>query len=60
MKCPYNVAIIKQVNQNRYEYDENGCSTFHQHKMVEEKLLMDCLKENCAAWQNGQCRYRGD
>lgn len=60
MKCPYNAKLVEQVNQNHYEYDENGYNTFHQHKLVEAKMLMDCLEQECAAWQNGRCRYRGD
>lgn len=49
MKCPYNVKAVEQVNQNHYEYDENGCNTFHHHKLVEIKMLMDCLEGDCAA-----------
>ena len=59
MKCPYNIKSIAQVNQYTYEYDENNLTTFSQHKLVERNTFMDCLKEECAAWQNNRCMYRG-
>lgn len=60
MKCPYHTEKVVQVNQNTYEYDEDGYNTFHHHKLIEKKHLMECLKENCAAWEKGHCNYKGD
>lgn len=59
MKCPYNLKRILQVNQNIYEYDENGFNTVHSHKLIENKFLMECLKEDCAVWQDSHCNYKG-
>lgn len=57
MFCPYNLKTIVQVNQNRYEYNEAGMNTYHEHKLIENRSLMRCQKENCAAWYKGRCRY---
>lgn len=57
MLCPYNIKTIVQVNQNKYEYNEDGVNTFHEHKLVETRNLANCQKENCAAWHKGRCRY---
>ena len=59
MKCPYNSDQTMQININRYAFDENGNCTSHQHKLVEQRALMDCLREECAAWRDGRCEYRG-
>lgn len=59
MKCPYNSDQTVQINFNCYTFDENGNCTKHWHKLVEQRGLMDCLREKCAAWQNGRCQYRG-
>jgi hypothetical protein len=56
MKCPY-ACNAHQVNQNRYEYDEDGRNTFHEHKLVEKKQFLDCLQEECAVWIDGRCNY---
>ena len=34
MICPYICHVI-QTNQNRYEYDEEGRNTFHEHILAE-------------------------
>lgn len=59
MKCPYNIDQTVQINVNRYDYDENGNCTKHRHKLVEQRTLADCVKEDCAAWRDGHCEYRG-
>jgi len=58
MKCPYSVDI-KQVNQNRYEYNDDGLTTFHEHILIETRTFMECPKEQCGAWQDGKCKYSG-
>lgn len=60
MKCPYIIKIVAQQNQNHDEYDENGYNIFHRHELVESKMMMDCLKAECAAWKNDQCFYKGE
>lgn len=59
MKCPYNSDQTVQINVNRYTFDENGNCTKHRHKLGEQRDLMGCLREECAAWQYGRCQYRG-
>ena len=34
MICPY-ICEIVQVNQDAYEYDENGNTTAHEHVLME-------------------------
>lgn len=56
MKCPY-ICNIEQVNQNKYEFDEEGRNNFHEHKLVEIKIFAQCLKEECGAWRNDKCNF---
>ena len=57
MKCPYN-RIVEQVNQTRYEYDENGFQNFCEHKLVENYKFENCLGKDCATFWRGRCRRR--
>ena len=59
MKCLYLSPGIEQVNQNFYVYDSDGKNTAHVHRLYEVRPLMECLREECAAWQGGRCRYNG-
>lgn len=58
MIYPY-ICHVTQVNQNRYEYDEEGRNTFHEHVLQERKVPFTCAKENCGAWRDGRCAYGG-
>ena len=58
MICPY-ICPVTQVNQNRYEYDEEGRNTFHKHILAEQKVPFTCAKEDCGAWRDGRCAYGG-
>ena len=55
MICPYICHVI-QTNQNRYEYDEEGRNTFHEHILAEQKVPLTCAREDCGAWRDGRCR----
>lgn len=56
MKCPY--AVDRHcVTQTHFEYDENGAEAFRQTADHSTAIFMDCLQENCGAWQDGRCRY---
>jgi hypothetical protein len=55
MKCPYAVNV-EQISQNTYTY-EDGQNTFHQHKLIENRKFVECLKEECAVWVDGRCNY---
>lgn len=57
MICPYCLGRVEQINQNRYEYDDEGRTDFYEHKMIETRHIMECQKENCAAWHDGRCHY---
>lgn len=59
MKCPYNILDVAQININEFTYDEAGNCTRQAHRLVEQKDLMDCLREDCAAWRDGRCDCRG-
>lgn len=59
MICPY-ICDIVQVNQDAYEYDENGNTTAHEHVLVERQTPMKCKAHECAAWAGGKCGYRGE
>lgn len=58
MKCPY---IQKQitVEETKQEFDDNQCCTAITTKTIKNIELPDCLKEDCAAWNDGRCTYRG-
>jgi hypothetical protein len=56
MKCPY-VVNIQQTNVNKYEYDEDGKQTIHNHRLVEVRTFVECVKEDCGAYQNSKCCY---
>lgn len=58
MKCPYTILDAAQVTTNYYEYNENGDLTLNRCTLTEQRDLMDCLKEECAAWRDGRCTYR--
>jgi hypothetical protein len=59
MICPYNIERITQTNQDGYGYDADGYNTRHGHVLIEQRKMMECQKENCAAWQDGKCCFRG-
>lgn len=58
MKCPYAVNI-QQYTQSMNGYDEDGNLVNESTMMVELHPFADCLKEECAAWRDGACGYKG-
>ena len=58
MKCPY---IQKQVTveETVQEFDDNFNCTAITTETVKNIELPDCLREDCAAWNDGRCAYRG-
>ena len=58
MKCPY---IQKQVTveETAQEFDDNFNCTDITTTTVKNIELPDCLREDCAAWDDGRCAYRG-
>lgn len=66
MKCPYNSNYITVHIEKPLRYfdhateDASGCPEVlhmwqHDSSDTTEFHLHDCLKEECAAWQNGHC-----
>lgn len=58
MKCPYAVNR-KTVSQTTFEYDENGVQIFRQTVDNNTASFVASLEENCGAWKDGCCQYRG-
>jgi hypothetical protein len=56
MECPYTVNIL-QTNKWKYTYDESNNGTETVHILKEDRKFVDCLQEQCGAWQNGRCCY---
>ena len=57
MKCPY-TANCQIVTQSKMEYNEDGQMTISTEIQNQELQLIDCLKEECAAFRDGQCHYK--
>ena len=58
MKCPYAVDR-RTVMQTSFEYNEEGAEVFRQTVENNTASFVECLREECGAWQDGRCRYRG-
>lgn len=56
MKCPYTVNI-EQVVQYYFERDDSGNVVNEEQKLIEQKIYVLCLKEECGAFYNGRCHY---
>lgn len=57
MICPYNHMKVEQVTQDRYEYDVEGRTTFHENKLIETRVLGTCMQEDCGSFYDGRCMY---
>lgn len=59
MKCPY---IQKEVTfeETANEFNDSQCCVGGTTKTIKNIKLPDCLKENCGAWQNGHCNFKGN
>lgn len=58
MKCPYN-RITNEYTKYTYDYFENGEMSSCDQLFIQSGVFQECLKEECAAWHNGQCNYKG-
>ena len=58
MKCPYIQRQIT-VEETAQEFDDNFNCTDITTTTVKNIELPDCLREDCAAWNDGHCAYRG-
>lgn len=58
MVCPY-LLQREAVRQVTNDLDLDGREIGWQQIETEKNTPMPCLKEQCAAWQDGVCRYNG-
>lgn len=58
MKCPYNVNY-QIVTQSKMEYNDEGQMTINTNIQNQTVQMIECIKEECAAFEDGKCRYRG-
>lgn len=58
-KCPYNFKL-NQVNETVYEYNDDRLNTIETHKLLENHIRLPCIGEECGAFYDGHCNYRGD
>lgn len=56
MKCPY-IENRKSKEEAVYEYDENGMQTKMTVTSWDVACPTECMKEECAAWQNDSCKF---
>lgn len=58
MKCPY-CPVIQDVTQQKYEYDDDD-ENLSIVTIISNQTptFLDCLKEECAAFRDGQCHYK--
>lgn len=56
MKCPYNITV-QQRTVHKYEHDTDGRIASEEIVLVETHPFVDCLQQECGAWQNGRCCY---
>uniref|UniRef100_UPI004028699B hypothetical protein n=1 Tax=Eubacterium sp. TaxID=142586 RepID=UPI004028699B len=58
IKCPYN-RITSEYTKFGYEYFDDGNLSSCDQLFIQGGVFQECLKEECAAWYNGHCNYRG-
>lgn len=57
LKCPY-MVIRKAIDETINEFDDNNCCTYGITTNICSYKMPDCLKDRCAAWRHGRCKYR--
>lgn len=59
MQCPYNRKTARWVKQSHNDLisEDTGVMSGQEEILVEEYVLMDCLKEQCGVYFNGKCNY---
>ena len=45
------------ILQERYEYNNEGQQVFTVRIDQSNAEMIECEKENCGAWKNGECCY---
>ena len=59
MKCPYNIDIV-QICQSAHYYNGKEQLSSVITGLTEQHRFSECLKEECAAFKDGKCNYKGD
>ncbi len=54
MICPYRLQTVIQTDTN----EEKNNKYIHVHR--EDYIEQICKKEECGAWNEGKCTYRGE
>ena len=58
MKCPYALDCIV-TTKTKIEYNDDGQEQGSTVTTCNKGYFSDCQKENCGAYQNGKCCYKG-
>lgn len=58
MKCPY-MCKTTAVDQTDHEYDGEGRIISTTNRYLGGYVLMDCLENECGAYYDGRCHYKG-
>lgn len=58
MKCPYAITRIVTIHYENH-FDENDRNDFSNSTETNAAIFVNCQKENCGAWQDGKCNYKG-
>ena len=58
MKCPY-MLLIYEVTQAKFTTDDNGSVDSSTEVLQQIPSFGECVKRDCAAWQDGRCVRTG-
>ncbi len=57
MICPYNLKTSTEVQSTTQTTDADGVPEKSRTVTQARYEYMECLKDECGAWQDGKCRY---
>ena len=55
MQCPYLYESTREINQTTTDPGTNDQQTI----TMQSFKYLECKKEDCAAWRDGWCQYKG-
>ena len=59
MKCPYFSSVEDGITTEKYKNDPDTQQPTQVTRITHTTWQMaDCIKEECAAYQNDRCRYK--
>ena len=59
MKCPY-ILNTQTIIQTKVEQDEEGENKHFFEVQNQRSEMIECIKNQCAAYINGKCNYNGN